>query len=287
MEKLSALVLVAFCGTATAQTPTTNPMPDGSRDMYVGLGAVSMPRYEGSSRRRVSALPVVQVEWSNGIFVSGLSAGMHLSGQPSLEYGPLLAFQPRRSESGIGGSVGGVNGSGTGTLLPNTGDITKLGEGRGARLVGMGDVEARLLGGGFLNVYLSPSLRLINTVLAGAGNERNGATWRIGLQHLAADIDARRRVSVTVGANLVNRHYNQDYFGVTEAQAHTSVNHVYTPSGGVKDVFAQARLNWSLSPSWMLTSTLQASRLQGDAKNSPLVERPTNVTVTTALAYRF
>ena len=286
MEKLFALALVAVCGAATAQTPTTNPMPDGSRDMYVGLGAVSMPRYEGGSVRRVSLLPVVQVEWSNGIFVSGLSAGMHLSSQTSLEYGPLLAFQPRRDESGIGGSVGGVNGSGTGTLLPS-GDGLKQGLTRGTRLAGMGDVDARLLGGGFLNVYLSPSLRLINTVLAGAGNERDGATWRIGLQHLASGIESRRRVSVTVGANLVNRHYNQDYFGVTKAQALASGNREYVPSGGVKDVFAQARLNWTLSPSWMLTSTLQASRLVGDAKNSPLVERPTNVTVTTALAYRF
>ena len=286
MEKLFALALVAVCGVASAQTPTTNPMPDGSRDMYVGLGAVSMPRYEGGSVRRVSGLPVLQAEWSNGIFVSGLSAGMHLSGQPSLEYGPLLAFQPRRNESGVGGSIGGVNGSGTGTLLPS-GDVTKLGTAQGARLVGMGDIEARLVGGGFLNVYLNPNLRLINTVLAGAGKERNGVTWRIGLQHLATDIDSRRRVSVTVGANLVNRQYNQDYFGITPAQSLRSGNRQYAPSGGVKDVFAQARLNWTLSPSWMLTSTLQTSRLLGDAKNSPLVERPTNVTVTTALAYRF
>lgn len=286
MQKFFALALVAVCGAATAQTPTTNPMPDGSRDMYVGLGAVSMPRYEGGSVRRVALLPVIQVEWSNGIFVSGMTAGMHLSSQPSLEFGPLLAYQPRRDESGIGGGIGGVNGSGTGTLVPsNEGDKNLLA--RGARLVGMGDVDARLLGGGFLNVYLSPALRLTNTVLAGAGNERNGATWRIGLQHLASNVSARHRVSVTAGANLVNRQYNQEYFGVTAAQAFVSGNRQYAPSGGVKDVFAQARLNWTLSPSWMLTSTVQANRLVGDAKNSPLVERPTNVTVTTALAYRF
>jgi outer membrane scaffolding protein for murein synthesis (MipA/OmpV family) len=37
----------------------------------------------------------------------------------------------------------------------------------------------------------------------------------------------------------------------------------------------------------MLTSGIQAMRLLGDAKHSPLVERPTNLTVSTALAYRF
>jgi outer membrane scaffolding protein for murein synthesis (MipA/OmpV family) len=37
----------------------------------------------------------------------------------------------------------------------------------------------------------------------------------------------------------------------------------------------------------MLTSNLRATRLLGSAKNSPLVERPTNLTVSTAIAYRF
>jgi outer membrane scaffolding protein for murein synthesis (MipA/OmpV family) len=37
----------------------------------------------------------------------------------------------------------------------------------------------------------------------------------------------------------------------------------------------------------MLTSGLKATRLLGSAKDSPLVERPTTLTVSTALAYRF
>jgi outer membrane scaffolding protein for murein synthesis (MipA/OmpV family) len=37
----------------------------------------------------------------------------------------------------------------------------------------------------------------------------------------------------------------------------------------------------------MLTSNLQAKRLLGDASHSPLTQRPTNLTVSTAFAYRF
>jgi outer membrane scaffolding protein for murein synthesis (MipA/OmpV family) len=37
----------------------------------------------------------------------------------------------------------------------------------------------------------------------------------------------------------------------------------------------------------MLTSSVKATRLLGGAKDSPLVERPTNLTVSTAIAYRF
>jgi outer membrane scaffolding protein for murein synthesis (MipA/OmpV family) len=37
----------------------------------------------------------------------------------------------------------------------------------------------------------------------------------------------------------------------------------------------------------MLTTHLEAKRLLGSASHSPLVERPSNMTVSTAVAYRF
>jgi MipA family protein len=37
----------------------------------------------------------------------------------------------------------------------------------------------------------------------------------------------------------------------------------------------------------MLTSNVQVTRLLGSARHSPLVERPTNLTVSTAIAFRF
>jgi outer membrane scaffolding protein for murein synthesis (MipA/OmpV family) len=94
-------------------------------------------------------------------------------------------------------------------------------------------------------------------------------------------------VSVTAAASFANRAYQQSYFGVTAHQAYASGNPEYHPEGGIKDVRLGARWNWALSPSWILTSSVQASRLAGDARRSPLVERPTNVTVSTAFAYRF
>jgi outer membrane protein len=62
---------------------------------------------------------------------------------------------------------------------------------------------------------------------------------------------------------------------------------MYAPAGGLKDVRLSARWNWTLAPAWILTSHVQGTRLLGDARRSPLVERPTNLTVSTAIAYRF
>lgn len=286
MTKLLSLVLTGCAlagslagGMARAQTPALNPMPDGSRDMYAGLGLQSGPRYEGAASTRRSALPVLQIEWSNGVFVSGMSAGMHLSHSPTVEAGPLLAVLPGRDESGNRIEIGSVN-----TFAGPVSNARVVSTGR---LAGMDEIGARLQFGGFYNTYLSPQWRLTSSLLIGAGREHDGVRLELGVQRLALATGERHRVSVAAGLGLVNRQYSETYFGVTETESVRGRFAVYAPGGGLQDVHLGARWNWVLAPSWMLTSNLQAKRLLGDASQSPLTERSTNLTVSTAIAYRF
>lgn len=283
MKQYFVLALAVASSAATAQTPATNPMPDGSRDMYAGLGVVSRARYEGADSRKVSVLPVLQVQWSNGIFISGMTAGMHLSNRPTMEYGPLVAVHPNRDESGAGHLVDGVGTTSSPSLLPVTERLTRGGN----RLAGMQDVRTRIEGGAFFNYYLAPEWRLTSSVLVGSGNDRDGARLELGVQRLAFEVAPHHTVALNAGVTIVNADYNRAYFGVNEADAWTSGNPMYRPGGGIKDVRVGARWNWALSPGWMLTTNVQATRLVGNVRNSPLVERPTNVTVSTAFAYRF
>jgi outer membrane protein len=281
MTKLFALALAAVSSAACAQMPATNPMPDGSRDMYVGLGVASKPRYEGGSERESVALPVLQVQWSNGLFVSGMRAGIHLSRTPQLEFGPLLEWQPRRDPEGEGDSVGGIEAARFSLVaLP-------LAAPGGNRLAGMPAIHGRVQGGGFLNYYLTPGWRLTSSLLYGAGNARNGLKLELGVQRLAIDLAAHHRLTLDAGLTLANRRYNSAFFGVGEADSFNSGNPMFDAGGGVKDIHLGARWNWAWSPSWMLTSGAQATRLLGSARMSPLVERPNNLTVSTAIAYRF
>lgn len=282
MKQLFPLLLAVACSAASAQTPTTNPMPDGSRDMYIGLGAVSMPRYAGADERKVSALPLLQVQWSNGLFISGMNAGMHLSNRPTVEYGPLLSVHASRNESGTGASVGEVRVASL--LIPSPEPSRRSTDNP---LAGMGDIGARLQAGGFVNYYIAPQWRLTSSAIYGAGLDRNGAQLLLGVQRLAAQVAPHHTLSLSANLTLANRAYQQAYFGVTPMQAWRSGNTVYTPRAGLKDIRIGALWNWELSPSWMLSTNLQATYLTGDARRSPLVERPTNLTVSTALAYRF
>ncbi|MFB9242305.1 MipA/OmpV family protein [Massilia antarctica] len=298
MKILLTFVLGAACASATARTPAGNPMPDGSRDMYVGLGFVAAPAYEGARRPRRMAVPVLQGEWSNGVFISGMNAGVHLSDQPSLEFGPLLSVQARRSESGNGAALGGAsltsmtdNGSALApigeTPAQPSGQPGKLARSGANRLAGMDVVGARLQAGGFVNVYLSPSLRLTNSVLYGAGRDANGLLWNLGIQHVAQQFSPHHSVSLSAGVSVVNRHYNASFFGVSAAESLRSGNPAYAPGGGLNGASAGVRWHWALSPSWLLINDVQATRVLGAAQKSPLVERPNGFVVSTALAYRF
>ena len=291
MKIFSTLALAAASSAAFAQTPAINPMPDGSHDMYVGLGVMSSPRYEGGRERRVRAVPVIQVEWSNGVFISGTSAGMHLSSNPAVEFGPLLSFKPRRSASGDGlGAIGPTNSISNGDVLAPPTIATgwpPLSTKTNNPLAGVEPVPSRLQAGCFFNYYITPDLRLANSVLAGSGRDRDGVIWSVDLQSMARPISARHAISLSGGLTFANRNYNESYFGVTLQEAFRARVDTYSPGGGLNDVHASVRWNWSLSPSWMVTSGVRAWRLQGDAKNSSLAQRPTNFTVSTGLAYRF
>ena len=281
MTKLFALALALVSSATCAQMPATNSMPDGSRDMYVGLGAVSTPRYDGGAERETRALPVLQVQWSNGLFVSGMRAGIHFSRAPQLEFGPLLELQPRRDAEGEGEGVGGVEAFRMSLVaLPMAADS-------GNRLAGMPAIHSRVQGGGFLNYYLTPDWRFTSSLLYGAGNARNGLKLELGVQRLAIELGAHHRLALDAGLTFANRRYNNAFFGVGETDSFNSANPVFDAAAGLKDIHLGARWNWAWSPSWMLTSGVQAMRLQGSARMSPLVERPNNLTVSTAIAYRF
>jgi outer membrane protein len=296
MHKLRLLILFAASHGAWAQTPATNLMPDGSHDMYAGLGAVSAPIYEGARARRMRLLPVLQIEWSNGVFISGQSVGMHWSSAPALEYGPLLALDPGRTASGTGSSFGNVNVSGSDAIaasVPVSGGglapLVKPSEPPPGttRLTGLDDIPARLLAGGFVNLALGANLRWTNSVLVGAGSGHDGLRWNTDLQSSVAGMPAHHSLSLSGGLTLANHNANQAWFGVSAAEARTSINPAYRANGGLKDVHAGLRWNVALDPGWMVTSNLQLTHLAGGAGGSPLVERANHLSVSSALAYRF
>lgn len=295
MSKLTAysasIALFLLCRVASAQMPVTNPMPDGSSDMYAGLGVVSMPRYAGADDRRTRLLPVWQAQWSNGVFISGMNAGWHLSTQPIFEYGPLLSLDPGRDDGGAGASAIGIQRlTGIGNLPNMPVALVQYNAkvlSTGNRLNGLPSISHRVQGGAFFNVYLAPMLRLTSRALYGAGNDHDGATLHVGLQAMGINPTPQHAITFEGEVGLANRRYNQAFFGIDNDQSLRSGNPLFDAHGGWTDARVGASWHWTWTPAWMLVSAVDITRQLGSTRQSPLVTRTTGTSVSTALAFRF
>ncbi len=290
MIKLLFFPLLGVFSTAYAQVPAPNLMPDGSHDMYIGLGGISHPIYEGAHDTRLSVLPVLQMQWSTGMFLAGRRAGMYLSEGNGYEFGPVLSLEGGRTANKIG-ALGAAGSNSTSAFANSVGQLIPLPPAapgvRVNRLLGMATIPTCLTVGGFYNFQLANSLRLTNTALFGAGNDYHGLRWTTDMQYSFNSFSPRHTVSLSAGATFANQSYLQTYFGVSQIESQRSYNRAYSPSAGIKDVHTDVHWNWSWSSAWLLTSSLNLSRLSGSPANSPLVERRTNLSASTALAYRF
>lgn len=284
---LASLTLSCLPLWATAQAPVFEPMPEDSRDAFIGLGLGLAPSYEGSALRRWRSEPLIQIAWSEGAFISGNQAGWHLGspdskGWPRWDWGPLLSLQPGRDEDGRRWFVGSPEALGS-----MEGGPALSAREAGSRLQGMERIATQLHWGGFVNLRLSPQWRLRQTLLSGSGTQGAGSHWRLELQHILPLNLAHHSLALTMGLEWGSARFNQRNYGVNEVETLRSGHELYQPSSGWTTLSAQLRWNWALDPRWLLSSSVQMSRLHGPAAASPLVEQPGAASLSTALVYRF
>ena len=260
VKPLLATSLAALCGAVHAQAFDAVRLygaPAGSGEGSVGAALILGHRYMGSDERRTALFPALDYRWANGWFAGTTNGiGYKFDSAPNLQYGLRLTADLGRSES------------------------------RSLALAGLGNITARPEFGGFLNVYFSQEFFLTSSLRYGSGNDRKGGLLDLGAGY-ATQLAPQWRGAVGVGATLANREYMQGYFGVTAPQAVTSAYAAYDAGAGLRDVRANASVNYFITPQWTLTGVLSMSSLQGDAKNSPIVRKATSVTGVAALSYRF
>lgn len=248
------LTLLGAAQPALAQNPGAL-LPDGSSDMYVGVGASTSSAVTPGTDRTVRAVLLMQVLCSNGVFVdNGVTLGKHMSATPGIEYGPYITRSEERHPSDS------------------------------RALAGTRDISGTLDVGGFFNYYLD-NRTIVRSGLQYDSSAR-GLSGYLSLQHVLPEIAPHHTVALSVGVSAANGGVMREQYGVW-ADGTADAPRSYRPVGGVMSMRATASWNWSLGKSWIMSTHLTASRLGGPAADSPIVSRRDFLSFSTGLGYRF
>lgn len=169
-------------------------------------------------------------------------------GADSMETTPWLIVRREGAAQGLG--FGGsfayrpARDAGDGPALAGTPDIDPAFELGGKVSYGVGDVT------GFA------------TLRKGFGGHE-GLTGELGVRHRAQVNDALSLTS-TIEAGFADDKYMDTYFGVPGG---------YQAGGGLKDVSARVGARYAVTDTIAVLGEVEYARLQGDAADSPLVEK--------------
>ena len=225
-----------------------------------GIGVVS-PKYEGSKSYSVIGAPFAFPGTKDG--------------EDDLTFSDIDSIQYRFVKSGPfeAGVLGGA-------WLGRT-------ESDGNKLGGLGKIDSGLVVGGF------GALDFGDTRLTASYHHQVTGNDVGGLVRLRADtelpISPGFKFVSGVGMNYATNQYMSANFGVSAAQAATSVAGlpVYDTSAGFKDVFIGSGFEVDLTDRWTAKLYGEYSRLIGDAGNSPVIETQDQFTGLLALTYQF
>lgn len=221
--------------------------------MYVGAALTGSSVADDGASRGAVLRPLLQVQWSNGLFVSAIGvAGMHLSATPGVEYGPLLAASNARAPA----------------------DSRRL---RGTRRIkGSPDV------GGFYGYYLGDQARVTTNLMY--DSSAHGWRGQLGLQKTLPSLAAHHTVTLSAGVSLASGAVMDELYAVSAAAGGARD---YRPAGGVTSVDMGVNWNWALSSKWLLNSAVTGTRLGNGPARSPFIERRNVITWSSGLGYRF
>lgn len=247
---------------ASGQTAFTLPAPpfelpflpplSGSWTVTIGAQGQYQPDFEGAKASMLSAAPIFSIHRAGSAdpFRSPLdSASIALIDFGDLRAGPAAKFVPARLQDGH------------------------------PELFGLGDVNAALELGGFIEYFPVDWFRLRNETRAGLGGHRGVVS------DFSADFIVPMTSGITISGGPRFAWESTDaispYFSINAAQAMATGLPIFNAMGGAHSAGAGMQVKYQISPQWEVHSFVEYERLLGDAANSPLVAVRGSVNQTT------
>lgn len=156
----------------------------------------------------------------------------------------------------------------------------------GDLLDGLGDVDGGIVGGAFVGYKVGAVT--FDVALQNTFGDDGGYIVEFGAQ-LERHLRPGTTFTGRIGANYADDDYMENYFGISAAQAATSVAGlgVFDAEAGFKDIYIELGLKSELDAHWSARASVRYSRLVGDAADSPIVESEDQFTTLLGLSYKF
>lgn len=246
-----AAALLACAGPALAQS-TSMLMPEGSKDLHIGVVVADVARNEGGPARRLVALPTASGLWSNGVFAQLDAVGWDITDDPTMDYGPIVTYGVRSKRS------------------DDTAHRSSI----------------AFQGGAFYGFMLTREIHFGSRLLYGGAADGGGLQLRLGAD-VSWRLGAHDTLTLSPGLTLANGDFMRSTYGVSARQAQVDGLPAYSARAGARNVGLDIDWGSELSTKFNLDTGLSLSRLVGSAARSPLIARRSDATLFMALSYHY
>jgi MipA family protein len=237
----------------------------GNWNVTLGLVTVDSEKYPGSSARQLHIYPLGEIVYRDTFFFKGDPI-------PGTTIRGLGAYLFKNEHWAI-----------TASLAP---DFTQRHEQDDVRLRGLGNV-ATTMRAALAASYSRDWWRITGAVTQDLSkNKKEGVK---GGFDFVATWHATERLTLNAGpgVTIANGENTRTFFGVTPLQSARSGYAVYDPSGGAQNIRLSVGMNYRISRSWFAGAFASESKLQGDAANSPFVEKKQEFSIGTYIGHHF
>jgi outer membrane protein len=243
----------------------TEGRPTGNWNVTLGLVMVDSEKYPGSSARKLHIYPLGEIVYRDTFFFKGDPI-------PGATIRGLGAYLFKNEHWAI-----------TASLAP---DFTERHEQDDVRLRGLGNVVTTMRAA--LAASYSRDWWRISAAVTQDLSSRKKEGVKGGFDFVATwHATERLTLDAGPGVTIANGENTRTFFGVTPLQSARSGYAVYDPSGGVQNIRLSVGMNYRISRGWFAGAFASESKLQGDAANSPFVEKKQEFSVGTYIGHHF
>lgn len=224
----------------------------------IGAGAFITPKYEGADKHKIRPVPFFNIRYKDKISLSPLG-GLRFH---AIDHGNFTAG------AGIGVNFG-------------------RDENESNHLNGLGDVDTTaeaLIFASYNYQKISTDITLAQDAIA---EGHKGFTIKASLGYAMPLPKYKLFINPSVNTTFASNNYMESFFGVSARQSSSSGLKQYDANSGFKDVAANLMIRYLISEQWSLNVFASYKQLVGNAADSPVVQKKSQISGGLFLGYTF